>query len=59
MSDCSSCGDRRGRPVALGFECPLCVPVPVEQMALGRARSGCHYLSRMTNVAVISHPLPV
>jgi hypothetical protein len=29
-----------GRPVALGFECPLFVPVPVDQMALGRARAG-------------------
>jgi hypothetical protein len=28
-------------------------------VALGRARFGCHYLSRMTNVAVISHPLRV
>ncbi len=28
------------RPVALGFECPLFVPVPVDEMALGRARSG-------------------
>ena len=29
-----------GRPVALGFECPLFVPVPTEQEALGRARAG-------------------
>ena len=29
-----------GRPVALGFECPLFVPVPIDQLALGRARSG-------------------
>jgi hypothetical protein len=29
-----------GRPVALGFECPLFVPVPVDEMALGRARFG-------------------
>ncbi len=29
-----------GRPVALGFECPLFVPVPSEEIALGRARAG-------------------
>jgi hypothetical protein len=29
-----------GRPVALGFECPLFVPVPEEPMRLGMARSG-------------------
>jgi hypothetical protein len=29
-----------GRPVALGFECPLFVPVPNEEFALGRARVG-------------------
>lgn len=29
-----------GRTVALGFECPLFVPVPNDEMALGRARSG-------------------
>jgi hypothetical protein len=29
-----------GRPVALGFECPLFVPVPADQTALGRARFG-------------------
>ena len=29
-----------GRPVALGFECPLFVPVPREEMNLGRARAG-------------------
>lgn len=30
----------RRNPVALGFECPLFVPVPDEEMALGRARVG-------------------
>jgi len=29
-----------GNPVALGFECPLFVPVPRDQTALGRARVG-------------------
>lgn len=29
-----------GRPVALGFECPLFVPVPVVDAALGAARNG-------------------
>jgi hypothetical protein len=29
-----------GRPVALGFECPLFVPVPVEPLRLGKARPG-------------------
>jgi hypothetical protein len=29
-----------GRPVALGFECPLFVPVPVVDTALGAARKG-------------------
>jgi hypothetical protein len=29
-----------GRPVALGFECPLFVPVPVDDMALGKGRVG-------------------
>ncbi len=31
---------RHGRPVALGFECPLFVPVPVLDTALGAARAG-------------------
>jgi len=31
---------RLGRPVALGFECPLFVPVPEEAETLGAARSG-------------------
>ncbi|HEX8074770.1 MAG TPA: hypothetical protein VF545_07295 [Thermoleophilaceae bacterium] len=31
---------QRDRPVALGFECPLFVPVPEEPLALGRARKG-------------------
>jgi hypothetical protein len=31
---------RADRPVALGFECPLFVPVPDEPLALGSARSG-------------------
>jgi hypothetical protein len=30
----------QGNPVALGFECPLFVPVPDDEMALGRARVG-------------------
>ena len=30
----------RGHPVALGFECPLFVPVPVKQGELGKARIG-------------------
>lgn len=29
-----------GSPVAFGFECPLFIPVPVDQLALGRARPG-------------------
>jgi len=29
-----------GRPVALGFECPLFVPVPTADIALGAGRSG-------------------
>jgi hypothetical protein len=29
-----------GRPVALGFECPLFVPVPTADTALGAARNG-------------------
>jgi hypothetical protein len=29
-----------GRPVALGFECPLFVPVPAAELSLGRARVG-------------------
>jgi hypothetical protein len=29
-----------GRPVALGFECPLFVPVPSDELSLGRARMG-------------------
>jgi hypothetical protein len=29
-----------GRPVALGFECPLFVPVPTAEMKLGAARGG-------------------
>lgn len=29
-----------GRPVALGFECPLFLPVPSEERRLGRARAG-------------------
>jgi hypothetical protein len=29
-----------GRPVALGFECPLFVPVPAAEMKLGAARGG-------------------
>lgn len=29
-----------GRPVALGFECPLFVPVPEDPLRLGRARAG-------------------
>ncbi len=29
-----------GRPIALGFECPLFVPVPEEPLRLGMARSG-------------------
>jgi hypothetical protein len=29
-----------GRPVALGFECPLYVPVPDEASSLGKARAG-------------------
>lgn len=29
-----------GRPVALGFECPLCVPVPESAERLGAAREG-------------------
>jgi hypothetical protein len=29
-----------GRPVALGFECPLYVPVPANAMELGKARGG-------------------
>lgn len=29
-----------GRPVALGFECPMFVPVPEDELALGRARTG-------------------
>jgi hypothetical protein len=29
-----------GRPVALGFECPLFVPVPTDDLSLGRARAG-------------------
>lgn len=28
------------RPVALGFECPLFVPVPADEFALGKARAG-------------------
>lgn len=31
---------RASRPVALGFECPLFVPVPTDDMALGGARGG-------------------
>ena len=31
---------QEGRPVALGFECPLFVPVPEDPMALGRGRKG-------------------
>jgi hypothetical protein len=31
---------RDGRPVALGFECPLFVPVPDDPLALGAGRSG-------------------
>jgi hypothetical protein len=31
---------RLGRPVALGFECPLFVPVPALDTALGAGRSG-------------------
>ncbi len=30
----------RKRPVALGFECPLFIPVPDDPMALGRGREG-------------------
>jgi uracil-DNA glycosylase len=30
----------RGRPVALGFECPLFVPVPEQALRLGAARPG-------------------
>ena len=30
----------QGRPVALGLECPLFVPVPEDPMALGRGRKG-------------------
>ena len=29
-----------GEPVALGFECPLFVPVPDDHLALGKARDG-------------------
>jgi hypothetical protein len=29
-----------GRPVALGFECPLFVPVPLDHRRLGKARAG-------------------
>src|SRR4051812_10849525 len=29
-----------GSPVALGFECPLFVPVPTDEMKLGSARDG-------------------
>lgn len=29
-----------GKPVALGFECPLSIPVPVDQSRLGTARDG-------------------
>ena len=31
---------RHGRPTALGFACPLSVPVPTNELALGRARVG-------------------
>src|SRR5205823_2592653 len=31
---------RADRPVALGFECPLYLPVPAEPLLLGRARVG-------------------
>ena len=39
---CSSVADdmNHGRPVALGFESPLFVPVPVSSADLGRARDG-------------------
>jgi hypothetical protein len=31
---------RSNRPIAVGFECPLAVPVPTNELALGRARAG-------------------
>ena len=30
----------RGEPVALGFECPLSIPIPAMPIALGRGRTG-------------------
>src|SRR4051794_5118017 len=31
---------RNNRPIALGFECPLYVPVPADPQRLGKARVG-------------------
>jgi hypothetical protein len=40
LVDAASADLSEGRPVALGFECPLYVPVPTQELRLGKARLG-------------------
>ncbi len=40
LADAVAADVKAGRPVALGFECPLWVPVPRDPLDLGRARPG-------------------